>query len=254
MTLGTTAGNVATFDTAGTTIGLSGTLGGPGGITKTGLGTLTLSGSCSYTGPTTINAGTVKIVAAGVAGLYEGRVAGAFNPTDPNPNTSVQLSTRYANIAFASSAASGGVWIDNSTYIYTGYINNASASSVTWTFGKQFDDAVNLKIDGNTLINDGTWNNAVTANYTLTPGRHAFELRLGQGGLNVGPSGGNAGGWWNSTTLGVGYDPQGRNQQILANYLPLTDPGDGSLFTTGPRPRAFPAPAPSSCRATPRST
>jgi autotransporter-associated beta strand protein len=56
MTLGTSGGG-ATVDTAGYAITLSGPLSGPGSLAKIGNGALTLSGSDTYTGPTTIGQG-----------------------------------------------------------------------------------------------------------------------------------------------------------------------------------------------------
>ena len=50
-----------TFNTAGNTITLSGALSGSGGLTKVGAGTLELSGANSYTGDTTVNAGTLQL-------------------------------------------------------------------------------------------------------------------------------------------------------------------------------------------------
>jgi autotransporter-associated beta strand protein len=50
-----------TFDTTNNTIGLSGSLSGPGSLIKAGAGTLTLSGANSYTGGTTINDGTLRL-------------------------------------------------------------------------------------------------------------------------------------------------------------------------------------------------
>jgi autotransporter-associated beta strand protein/YVTN family beta-propeller protein len=58
-----------TFDTSGNNATLSGTIGGPGSLTKIGAGTLTLSGSSSYTGATLVNAGTLQ-----------GGAANAFSP------------------------------------------------------------------------------------------------------------------------------------------------------------------------------
>ena len=50
-----------TFDTAGNTITLSGVLSGKGGLTVAGSGILDLSGGYSYTGDTTVNAGTLEL-------------------------------------------------------------------------------------------------------------------------------------------------------------------------------------------------
>jgi autotransporter-associated beta strand protein len=50
-----------TFDTTANTITLSGVLSGSGGLAKAGSGTLELSGSNTYTGDTTVNAGILKL-------------------------------------------------------------------------------------------------------------------------------------------------------------------------------------------------
>ena len=54
-----------TFDTKANTITLSGVLSGSGGMTKIGSGTLDLSGANSYSGDTTVNAGTLQLDVAG---------------------------------------------------------------------------------------------------------------------------------------------------------------------------------------------
>ena len=63
ITLMSQGGN---FDTDGNHATLSGTISGPGGLTKIGLGTLTLSGSGTYAGPTAVNVGTLQAGAANV--------------------------------------------------------------------------------------------------------------------------------------------------------------------------------------------
>ncbi len=49
------------FDTGGNNATLSGSIDGPGALTKIGLGTLTLSGTSTYAGPTAVNAGTLEV-------------------------------------------------------------------------------------------------------------------------------------------------------------------------------------------------
>jgi len=50
-----------TFDTNGKDATLSGTIGGTGGLAKIGVGTLTLSGTSTYSGATAVNAGTLMV-------------------------------------------------------------------------------------------------------------------------------------------------------------------------------------------------
>ena len=60
MTLTGSGGN-ATVDTAGYTVTLSGSLSGPGGLTKTDSGTLVLATTNTYTGDTLISGGTLQL-------------------------------------------------------------------------------------------------------------------------------------------------------------------------------------------------
>ena len=71
VTLNTGGG---TFDTNGNALGLTGAIAGVGGLTKVGLGTLTLTGSNTYTGGTTISAGTLQLGNGGTTGSILGNV------------------------------------------------------------------------------------------------------------------------------------------------------------------------------------
>jgi fibronectin-binding autotransporter adhesin len=224
----------AIFNTDGKNIGVSTQLDGVGALTKAGNGKLTLSGDSSYAGGVNLDAGTLAVrhnnalgtgtiignggVLAfdnsGGAGLIEGRLAGAFNTGDAIPFDAVQLGTPKAN---TTNAAEFG---DNTTWGYRGSLVVPAGPDVTWTFSKQFDDSMRLLIDGNQLINDGTWNAAVVATVVLPAGEHTIELRAGQGGGGVGPN--------NGWTVGFGIDTQGRNTANPSFFTPLTDPGDGS--------------------------
>jgi fibronectin-binding autotransporter adhesin len=61
--------NNATFDVdPGDTLTISGGVGGTGGVTKNGTGTLVLSGSNTYSGATVVNSGTLNAAASGALG------------------------------------------------------------------------------------------------------------------------------------------------------------------------------------------
>ena len=224
----------AIFNTDSKNIGVSTALDGVGSLTKTGNGKLTLSGNSSYAGGVNLNTGTLSVrhnnaLGTGTIvgnggilafdnysgnGLIEGRLSGAFNTTDAIPFDAVQLGTPKAN------ETNPGVFGDNTTWGYRGSLVVPAGPDVTWTFSKQFDDSMRLLIDGNQLINDGTWNAAVVATVTLPAGEHSIEIRAGQGGGGVGPNTG-----W---TVGFGIDTLGRNTADPSFFTPLTDPGDGS--------------------------
>ena len=271
----------------------------PGGLTKTGTGTLVLNAPSTYKGPTRVEEGTLMLghpaaihpyseiiigngtldlggytvtnisvtltgtgritngkvftssatktgpgtaswdaeiefgqVAVRQPGLWEGRLTGSFNTDDPNPATAIALTTRAAN-GFGNTSANfpGGLWIDNATYVYTGYIWNRNATNETWTFARSFDDSVQLKIDNIVRLANNVWTTIPTVNVLVTPGPHLIEIRFGQGSGGVGAANQQ---WWTTTDFGFGVDYLGRNVNTLANYVKLEDPGDGSRLTLTP--------------------
>ena len=65
----------ATFDTNGNNVTLAASLSGPGGLIKTGAGTLTLSGINTYSGGTTINGGTLAVAPTPISARSAGGLA-----------------------------------------------------------------------------------------------------------------------------------------------------------------------------------
>ena len=191
------------------------------GITKSGDGVSLFTATLTDPAPIIIDKGTLLLSKA--AGLYEGRVAGAFELALPNPQTGVQLCPTNAYRPTVNSNQTCGRWVDYSTYIYTGYIWNRSPTNELWTFCKSFDDSVLIKIDGTEVLKQsGDWDTVTTRNHPMTPGAHVFEVRLGQGSGGVGQAN-------NKTVHGAGFDRLGRSIATLC--VPILDPGDGSLLT-----------------------
>jgi autotransporter-associated beta strand protein len=62
------SGQTATFDNNGNTLRINGIINGDGGIAATGAGTVTLAANNTYSGTTTINAGTLQLGSGGISG------------------------------------------------------------------------------------------------------------------------------------------------------------------------------------------
>jgi len=229
-----------TLDLGGHTItNVSVTITGTGGIANGKV----VTGSAVKTGPGTAtwDAEVEFKAISGIPGLYEAYIMNGANVSTntliPNPCTgSIELTTTAANgYLSASGPINGKMWANYSTWIYTGYIWNRSPTNETWTFVEYSDDAVWLKIDDDVVLDDTVHTVLTTADYTLTPGPHRFEIRFGQGTGGVGRS--NTSSWFNNnladTMRGWGIDFLGRgtNGHVYANFVLPADPGDGSLFT-----------------------
>ena len=210
----------------GGTASIYASLTGSASLTKAGPGVLTIAAVQSNSGATVVSGGTLRV---GVPGLYEGRVAGQNNTTDPNPKTSVQASTRYAN------STDSAPWVDMSTYIYSGYINNSAATPVAYTFAEKFDDNVNLRIDGITILSDTGWDTQTSTNILLAPGWHTFDLRLGQGSFGVGPANGT--GIDGNTGLGVAF-----SNAVSGGWQSITD-NSGNFLESGAPATGFLSPS-----------
>jgi fibronectin-binding autotransporter adhesin len=166
--------------------------------------------------------GLIELAGGGLAldgtGLAEDRSpANGWNTTFTNDYEAVVHYPYFAGDPVDADAA-------GPTWCYTGYFNVTNATPVTWTFVEQYDDNAYLKLDGEVLLNNTTWNVPTIATRTLQPGLHAIEFRVHSTDLGIGP---NAG-WTN----GIGYDAEGRNTATATNFVPFLDPGDGSFLQT----------------------
>jgi autotransporter-associated beta strand protein len=180
-----------------------------------------------------------------IPGLWEGFLSGTqggnnLDTSTTVPKTTIELTTTAANSYTNVNPAAGTIyyindkpWVNNSTYVYSGYIWNRNGTNEMWTFAKSFDDAVLLRFNGIEVMRQTTYNTIPIPKVQVTalPGPNAIEIRFGQGSGGVGAMQQD---WWQTRAFGLGVDYLGRNENVFANYEPIWDDGTGSRLTATP--------------------
>jgi autotransporter-associated beta strand protein len=143
-----TAGTSSTLNNANSTITVSGSIGGSGNLTKSGAGTLVLSGANSYTGTTTVSAGNLTIT-SGTALADNGAVTLA-NTT----GAVLSVSTSETIGSLSGGGASGG--------------NVVIASAQTLTVNQTTNTTFSGAISGANLVKTGSGTLTVNGSNTYT--------------------------------------------------------------------------------------
>ena len=169
------------------------------------------------------------------AGLWQVRLQGQWNKTDPIPTNEAAGARRMPGPAMAHvpetrSFRWGGAdygWQHHQTWAYSGYM--FMTGGVQYVFGKSFDDSCLLRIDGQTVVDHGIWNLFATGTFIPDEtGWHEIEIRLG----NVDGCSGPWGNWQGH--FGLAFNMAGqRTPTPVDAWTPMRD-DTGALFRTEP--------------------
>lgn len=216
----TLAAGGAIFDTNGYDIGVSAEISGTGTLEKKGGGTLTLTAANTYTGVTTVSAGTLQLGNASAAGSLAGGVSISSGATLSGDNSGLHASSvggsvtvagggRIAAVAGAPMTVGGNLTFSNYSSAFGVALGAPSATAL-------------LSVTGNLTLN-GVLN--ITAEAGFTGGTYRlidYAGTLSGSGMNVGTAPAHslyaiststnhqvnllvaAGQWWNGTTTTSG--------------------------------------------------
>ncbi|NBR50039.1 hypothetical protein EBU02_14590, partial [bacterium] len=146
----------ATNSTIGNSISgivISGQVTGGGSLTKTGNGTLTFSGNNSYTGTTTVSAGTLEIGAAGRLG------SGNYSQNITNNGSLIYSGTNAQELSGIISGTGALTQNAASTLTLTGNLTYTGATTIT---------AGTLVLKPTSAFNGGNW--SASSNTTINSG------------------------------------------------------------------------------------
>jgi fibronectin-binding autotransporter adhesin len=217
------ASGSATIDTNGNTVSIAGVISGSNGLSKNGSGTLTLTGTNTYSGSTNISAGTLNANSSTAIGdgsatntlnISGGTLQAGGTITSPatrtvNP-TNGTIDTNGNSVSIAGSV--GGIF--NLTKAGSGALtlsgNNASSGAITATAGTLTVNgsfgSTSISLNGGTLGGTGTTGTVTStaSGGTLAPGSPPPGI-LNTGNVNLSSGSPTFSVALNSTTAGSGY-------------------------------------------------
>jgi len=230
----TTATNTLTFGSDNTSTTYSGVISNTAGtvaVTKNGTGTLTLSGSNSYSGATTITAGILQLGSAGSgANSPLGTIAGATSVTSGaalDLNGFTLATTEPLTLNGTGISNSGALTNSSATDVgYSGLITLGSASSIVTNTAGDINITNTGTITGATfgLTLGGSGNGSIASIIGTTSGT---ITKSGSGSWTV--SGANT--YTGLTTISAGTLKLGAAGG--ATYTPLGTTGTGTTVTSG---------------------
>ena len=137
--------------------------------------------------------------------------------------TSFSAATTNVVLSPAMAKTTSG-WGANTTYVYWGQIYLDGSK---YNFAESIDDAVFLKVDGQTVLDNASYNATTVGSITRDPGWYDFEVRLYNGSGGAGPANQDS---WGTPGFGFGYNTTNYTGKVGSKYTFPEDPGDRSFF------------------------
>ncbi len=225
-----------TFDTGDNTLTLQGPITGVGSLTKTGAGTLILTGANSYGGGTTVEAGTVQGNTTSLQGAIvnnatvvfdqgtSGTYAGVMSGTGALIKTGAgNLTLTAANSYIGGTTVSGGTLTGNTTSLQGNITNNATVA---------FDQATNGTYGG-ILSGLGALVKSGTGNLTLTGANSYAGGTTVNGGTLTGTTSSLQGSILNNATVAFNQGANGTYGGAMSGSGALVKNGTGALTLAG---------------------
>ena len=133
----TLGGGIGTIDVQGFSIPFNSVFSGSGGLRKTGVGTLTLNGSSTYGGGTTIDSGTLKLGHASALGSSAGRLqinpGGRLNLAGFSPTVGVFGINNGLVLGFNATGTPNGITASSASVSGTNYLLVTATATGTTT-------------------------------------------------------------------------------------------------------------------------
>ncbi|MEZ2407233.1 autotransporter-associated beta strand repeat-containing protein [Bosea sp. RCC_152_1] len=212
------------------------TLSGAAQLTRGGPGTTILTGSHSYTGGTTINAGILQLGTAGTAGSIQGQVnvngAGTFTVTNAT-TTGITGITNTGTTNFQNGTSAGNATITNSGELY--FYNTSSAGSAVGTNNNVLEFHDTSSAGGSNITNNSNllfYNDSLAGTATIANNSGLLNFHNASSAANAIITNGATLSFYDTSTAGGAsitnnsdltfYDASGAGSSAITNNGSLT--------------------------------
>ena len=221
-TRGTTLTSTGIIDSNANAVSIAGVMGGAGGLTKNGAGTLTLSGNNTYAGTTTAAVGVIRLQSSTALGSVAGGTSVSSGAVLEFDGTGLAIA-ESVSISGNGITSAGAIRNITGTNSLTGGITLVAATRLNSDSGTLTIATGDISGAGQNLTIGGVGNTVVSSNITTTTGGLTKD---GAGSLTLSGAGSSFTG---TVALGNGTT----SVSTLSNSGANSSLGAGSLITLG---------------------